>query len=103
MSQKTKNALINIGNSIFDLNFCSFRIETETKEMMDPYDLTKTVKVKINNLIIYDAVSQSSNAIKLINPDDATIKLITGYLKSKGIALNAIAGKFEYANDTVGV
>lgn len=103
MPQKTENALVKIGNSIFDLNFCSFRIETEIKEMMDPYDLTKTVKVKINNLIIYDAVSQSSDAVRLINPDDATIKLIASYLKSKGIALNAIAGKFEYANDTVGV
>lgn len=101
-NEKTNGqTLVKFENLTCDLNFCSFRITAETKEVMDPYDLSKTVVVKFHTLGVYDAVSQTAFSIKLVNPDDPTVRRVAAYLKSKGIVLNVMAGKFEYLEESV--
>lgn len=100
-NEKTNDqTLVKFENLACDLNFCSFRIETETKEVMDPYDLSKTVVVRFHTLDVYDAVSQTTFRVKLVNPDDPTIRRVAAYLKSKGIVLNTFAGRFEYLEES---
>ena len=104
MSTETKEnsrSLVKFGDLVCNLDFCSFSIRTETKEVMDPYDLTKTVTVKFHVLRVIDAVTQTTSTVKLINPDDPTVKLICAYLKAKGIILNVAAGKFAYPEESV--
>lgn len=100
-NEKTNDLmLVTFGNLTCDLNFCSFRITTETKEIMDPYDLSKTVVVKFHMLDVYDAVMQMEFHVKLVNPDDPTVRRVATYLKSKGIVLNTFAGRFEYLEES---
>lgn len=101
-NEKTNDrTLVKFENLTCDLNFCSFRIETETKEVMDPYDLSKTVVIKFHTLGVYDAVSQTEFHVKLVNPDDPTVRRVAAYLKSRGVVLNAVAGRFEYLEESV--